>query len=269
MAYLMIVVMILLLAAFGYVIFVMFFKNKKAQEDREKHVPTTQDSLPFDYIRSGIVRLKNGGYRIAIEIPSINIDLMEASEKQNVLEQYREILNSVDFPFQFLQQSRIVDISEYLDTLETVRRNAKSAFIRKQLEYYSGYLIDLIKNRSILTKRFYIIIPFDEEKDKKKAKINKENQKKDKTETNDIYDEEQRFDRARKQLYGRATLIERSFRRFEIVPKILDDNELLDLFYTSYNKDRAVYQPLKDRNPADYTTIRVKVKEKGDEFHGI
>lgn len=276
MAYLMIVVMILLLAAFGYVIFIMFFKNKKAQEDREKHVPTTQDSLPFDYIRSGIVRLKNGGYRIAIEIPSINIDLMEASEKQNVLEQYREILNSIDFKFQFLQQSRIVDISEYLDTLENVRRNAKSAFIRKQLEYYSGYLIDLIKNRSILTKRFYIIIPYDEEKDKKKAKINKENVGKNKkkttnetVETNDVYDEEQRFDRARKQLYGRATLIERSFRRFEITPKILDDNELLDLFYTSYNKDRAVYQPLKDRNPADYTTIRVKVKEKGDEFHGI
>jgi len=263
MAYLMIAIMVVLLAFFGFVVMKVFSKNKEVEKEREVHIPTTQDALPFDYIRSGIVKLKNGGYRIAVEVPSINIDLMEAGEKQAILEQYREILNSVDFPFQILQQSRIVDISEYLDTIENLRRNAKSAFIRKQLQFYSGYLVDLIKNRSILTKRFYLVIPFDEEKENQKEKLRKKKKNQPKMETNDIYKEEQNFEKARKQLYSRATMIERAFRRFDITPKILNDNELLDLFYTSYNKDRAVYQPLKDRNPSDYTTIRVKAKEGG------
>lgn len=265
-AIIMVVVMFALLAAFGFFLFKFFSKGNHAEKEREVHIPTTQDALPFVYIRGGIVKLKNGGYRIAVELPSINIDLMEAGEKQAVLEQYREILNSMDFPFQILQQSRIVDISEYLDTLEGLRRNAKSAFIRKQLQVYSGYLVDLIKNRSILTKKFYLIIPYDEEKDRRREKLNKKSKKireVPEEENNDIYKEEERFEKAKKQLYSRATMVERSFRRFDIIPTILNDNELLDLFYTSYNKDRSVYQPLREKNPADYTTLRVKAAERG------
>lgn len=267
MAIAVLVIMFVLLGIFGFFLFKFFVKGKEQEKEKEVKVPTTQDSLPFEYLRSGIVKLKNGGYRIIVELPSINIDLMEGSERQSVLEQYREILNSLDFSIQILQQSRIVDISDYLQKLETLKNGAKSNFVHKQLGYYSNYLVDLIKDRSILTKKFYVVIPYDEEKDLKREKIAKKNNKRKvkqniKTDTseNGIYEEEQRFEKAKKQLYSRATLIERSFRRFEITPTILNDNDLLDLFYTSYNKDRAVYQPIKDKNPADYTTVRVKTR---------
>lgn len=266
MLYVMIAFLLLLVGGAGFGGYMLFGKKKEAKEDNEKYIPTTQDHLPFEYIRSGIVKLKKNGYRMIVELPSINIDLMEASEKQLILEQYREILNAIDFKFQFLQQSRIVDISEYLSSLEKLKQNSKSKFAQNQLEYYSNFLVDLIKNRSILTKKFYLIIPYDPEvegkkkaeKDKKKDKKNKKEQ--NTKEENDVYKEEMNFEKARKQLYIRATMIERSFRRFEISPKILKDNELLELFYTAYNKDRSVYQPLKDKDPADYTSLRVKKK---------
>lgn len=253
---------------------VMFFKKKREnQKDKEKYVPTTQDQFPIDYIRGGLLKLKNGGYRIVIEIPSINIDLMEMSEKDGILQQYRGVLQALDFPFQYLQQSRIVDISEYLTTLESLKTSARNNFTKNQLEFYSTFLIDLIKDRSILTKKFYLVIPFDEEKEKNKTKNysslskkktkSKKEKAKEGEENHEAYDEEQNFIQARKQLVSRANQAEVAFRRFDIALKILNDNELLELFYTSYNKDKAVYQPLRDIDPKDYTSLRVEATRKG------
>jgi len=270
-------VMISLLFGLGLgaiMIAIMFFKKKREnKKDKEKYVPTTQDQFPIDYIRGGLLKLKNGGYRIVIEIPSINIDLMETSEKDGILQQYRGVLQALDFPFQYLQQSRIVDISEYLTTLEGLKTSARNNFTKNQLEFYSTFLIDLIKDRSILTKKFYLVIPFDEEKEKNKTKnyssLSKKKTKSKKgkagegDENQEAYDEEQNFIQARKQLVSRANQAEVAFRRFDIGLKILNDNELLELFYTSYNKDKAVYQPLRDIDPKDYTSLRVEATRKG------
>ncbi|QST03016.1 hypothetical protein IMZ31_20940 (plasmid) [Pontibacillus sp. ALD_SL1] len=224
-------------------------------------IPTTQDHLAIDYIRSGVVKLKNGGYRLIVELPSLNIDLMEPEEKEGILERYRQVLNAIEFPFQYLQQSRVVDVSEYLDTLDTHKSNAKNPLLEKQLEYYSEFLVDLIRERSVLTKKFYLVIPYDEEKEMANRTYAKEKNKKGKKETaqsNSVYDEEKRFERAKKQLFLRGTMIERAFRRFQINPVILNDQEVLELFYTSYNKDRSVIQSFKNKKLEDYTTIRVK-----------
>lgn len=257
--------LVAIITAIGYLCFIIFFKSKDAEEEKEKRIPTTQDHLPFEYIRASIVKLKGKGYRLVVEVPSINIDLMEAGEKQSVMEQYRSILNSIDFKFQILQQSRIVDISEYIDTLDTKKKSSDSKFVKNQLGFYIEYLNDLVKYRSVLTKKFYVVIPYEEEEDGKKdyhafsrhkKKHAKELEEKKKTKT--VHDEEISFEKAQKQLYSRGKMIERSFKRFEIEPHILDDQELLELYYTAYNKDRSVYQSLRDKDPSDYTTLWVK-----------
>ena len=57
-------------------------------------------------------------------------------------------------------------------------------------------------------------------------------------------------------------MIERAFRRFDIAPKILNDQELLELFYTVYNKDRSVIQSLRNTELNDYTSLRVKAQRR-------
>lgn len=264
-----IILLTVLLGFVGGLVWMVFtiFKNKKETEkDKERYIPTTQDHIPIDYIRSGIVRLKTGGYRIVLELPSINIDLMEPSEKEVIHNQYRSILTSFEFPFQYLQQSRTVDISEYLNTLEKIQKGANSNFVKNQLDFYSSYLVDLIKNSSVLTKKFYFVIPYDDTKELKEKKnysnLSKEKKKKQKNEPveekNELYEEEQRFERARKVLFQRANVVARAFRRLDISPYVLNDHALLELYYTAYNKDRSVYQPLKGKNPNDFTTLRVQ-----------
>lgn len=259
---------------FGY----KFYKKKDAEveEVEEKYIPTTQDHLALDYIRSGIVRLKNGGYRLLLEIPSVNIELMEGEEREGVLQQYRQILNAMEFPFQFLQQSRIVDVSEYISKLNGFSKAEKNPLIKKQTEYYTEFVEELIRDRSVLTKKFYLVVPYDEEKElknksgyqaEKERRKQKELAKNKKNaqqaeEEDEVFLEEKRFEKARKMLYSRGLMIEKAFRRFEISPKILDDQELLELFYTAYNKDRSVIQSLRNADINDFTTLRVKEKRR-------
>lgn len=272
---------IFLIGFSGFLAFKWYQKKSAEDEElaeKEKFIPTTQDQLAIDYIRGGVVKLKSGGYRVLVELPSVNIELMESEEKEIVLQQYRQILNAIDFPFQILQQSRIVDISDYLSQLEGFASTEKNPLIKKQIEFYTEYLIDLIRDRSVLTKKFYFVVPYDEakenqnknnwyaQKQKQKEKEAQKNKKRKgksfEEEEIDIYAEEKSFEKARKMLFARATMIERAFRRFDISPNILDDKELLELFYTVYNKDRSVIQSLRNANINDYTSIRVKAKRR-------
>lgn len=258
----------------------MGFKDLFHKNQQEKRIPTTQDQLAIDYIKGGIFKLKKGGYRLLVELPSVNIDLMEMSEKEIVLEQYRQILNAIDFPFQILQQSRLIDVSEYQSTLKAQMGKLNNLLLKKQLEYYYDFVDELIRERSILTKKFYIVCAFDDEKenknrtllnDKKKAK--KKKGKKVKMDEQALAEEaflleEKQFEKAKKVLYQRGGMIDRLFRRFEINPKILNDQDVLELFYTSYNKDRSIVQSLRTKDLEDYTTLHVRTKRKrGGESH--
>lgn len=261
---------------FGLIIIVIDYSRKKKESntEKEKYIPTTQDQIPIDYIRSGIMKLKNGGYRVVVEIPSVNIDLMEAEEQSIVHGQYRQILNGIEFPFQILQQSRTVDIAEYRKLLERKINEAKTNLNRRLISEFDIFLGQLIKERTILTKKFYVVIPYDEEREVKTVYATsdtKKNEKKKKKKTKeidlekqkkkDILEEEKRFDKARKQLHMRANSVDRVFRNFGVSPTILNDSEIAELFYASYNKERSVYQPLSGKKPSDYTTLRVKARK--------
>lgn len=261
--------MFILIAAAAILLFKYFKKNIDKEDEKDAFIPTTQDNIPIDYVRDGIIKMKNGSYASVINVPSINIDLMEAEEKHVIFEQYREILSAIGFPFQFLQQSRIVDVSDYLKKLEKIKLTTTNEFASYQLNFYQQYIVDLVSTSAVLTKKFYIIVSFDEEVEKrKKAKggaskfdlsLNKKKEKNKKNqETENVIDEEKKFDFARKQLQGRAGMVKRLFSRFEITPEILHDDEIIELFYTSYNKSRSVYQSLGTKINENYSSLYVK-----------
>ena len=274
MSYIFIAAGIALILGIIIILFDYSKKKKSADTEKEKYIPTPQDQIPIDYIRSGIMKLKNGGYRVIVEIPSVNIDLMESGEQSIVHGQYRQILNGIEFPFQILQQSRTVDIADYRKLLEKKMSETKNRLNQRLIGEFDVFLGQLIKERTILTKKFYVVIPYNEDrevktiyatKEEKNKKKDKKNKKKKAKEIDaeaqskkDILEEEKRFDKARKQLYMRANAVERVFRNFDIAPSMLNDSEISELFYASYNKERSVYQPLAGKDPSDYSTLRVK-----------
>ena len=70
----------------------------------------TQEFVPIDDVRDGIVILKNGGMRGVLMASSINFDLKSDDERQAILMQFQDFVNSLDFSIQIIVESRRLDI---------------------------------------------------------------------------------------------------------------------------------------------------------------
>jgi hypothetical protein len=238
----------------------------KNQEEAKKKA--TQDQLPFEDIRKGVVILKNGIFLKILEVPSVNTQLMEPDEREIVRETYAQILNSLSFKIQFYKQSRLVDINEYISMLEEAERLEKNTFKAKGLNEYNYFIRELIRENSVQTKRDYVVISYREES-KKKIKDDPDSLKKYKKnnddttleENDEFYQKEKLYEKAHKILHQREQVLEKQIRRLGVTAKKLNNEELFELFYTTYNRDRSVYQSMKGKNPKDFAGLFVKREE--------
>ena len=61
----------------------------------------TQEFVPIDDVRDGIVILKDGSMRGILMASSINFALKSDDERQAILLQFQDFLNSLDFSIQY------------------------------------------------------------------------------------------------------------------------------------------------------------------------
>lgn len=269
---------IFLLVLIGIMVFVVINQKKKneakneEQEQEKKVIHTTQNQLPFEYIRRGIVKLKSGQFVRVLQVPAINVQLMEGGERELVREVYGGVLNSLDFKIQFVKQSRLVDIKEYLQFLKEKENKAENSFRARGIREYHMFIAELVKENSVQTKKDFIAIPYIEENTKIKNKTedsmkkyrrseNEDDKKTGGEENEEILLEEKRFDKAYKALIQREKTLSNQLRRLGIVAHPMDDKELFELYYITYNKERSNYQTLKGVDPNNFTTLYVKRDE--------
>jgi len=79
---------------------------------------STQQFLEIEQIREGILLLKNKSLRGVLMISSLNFALKSTDEQQAIIYQFQNFLNSLDFPIEIVVQSRILNITGYLDKLK-------------------------------------------------------------------------------------------------------------------------------------------------------
>lgn len=255
---------LLLVVLVALVIFIVK-KQKKTKIEQEQKIHTTQEQLPFEYIRRGIVKLKNGQYIKLMQVPCINTQLMEEEEKEIIRETYAGLLNSLDFKVQFYKQSRLVDINDYIAFVKERENTADNQFKANGLREYSKFVMELVKENSVQTKKDFLVVSWMEATSKNKNNT-KDTMKKYRkgeedaivSEEESVMKEERMFEKAYKTLTQREKTLQKQLRRFGINSIILGDKEAFELFYIAYNKERSVYQSLKGVNPNNFTTLYVK-----------
>src|SRR3970040_1831280 len=78
----------------------------------------TQEFVPIKEVRDGTIVLKDGGMRAILLCSSLNFSLKSEDERNAILLQFQDFLNSLDFSVEILVQSRKLDIRPYLALLE-------------------------------------------------------------------------------------------------------------------------------------------------------
>jgi hypothetical protein len=121
---------------------------------------TTQEFLEVQDIKEGIVILKNNDLRGILMISSMNFALQSDDDQTAVIYAYQNFLNSLDFPCQILTQSRKINITPYLDELRNLQENQTNELLKIQTASYIEFIKDLVQGDAVMTKNFYIIVPY-------------------------------------------------------------------------------------------------------------
>jgi hypothetical protein len=121
---------------------------------------TTQDLLPIADIVDGVVIFKNGGASLIMETTSLNFGLLSENEQQAVIASFAGLLNSFNFPIQIVVRSQKKDISNYMRFLTNAKQKINNLQLKNIMDDYQKFIAEAIKKKNVLSKKFYIVIPF-------------------------------------------------------------------------------------------------------------
>jgi len=182
---------------------------------------STQEFLEMNQIREGIIILKNNYLRGILMVSSINLALKSSDEQEAVINQFQSFLNSLDFTCQIIVQSRKVNMTGYLDMIKEWEENQKNELLKRQTESYRKFITEFIEKESILTKLFFVVVPYDFV-DLPGKKLTEEN-----------------FKRFRKQLIQRMEFIALGLRRCGLKSAPLTSAEIIEMFWTLHHPKEA------------------------------
>jgi hypothetical protein len=121
---------------------------------------TTQNRIPIADITKDIVLYKNGGASLVLESTSLNFGLLSDIEQRAVIASYAGLLNSFNFPVQIVARTQRKDISNYMMYLADARSKLKNEQLARIMDDYKYFIIDAVKKKNVLSKKFYLVLPF-------------------------------------------------------------------------------------------------------------
>ncbi len=211
---------------------------------------STQNNLQIAEIRDGIVIMNDGSFRSVVMVKSINFDLMSAEERDGVEYGYQAFLNSLYFQIQIFIRSQKVDLMPYITRLDKIRSEHDNMLLSLLMEDYIDYIDRLAAQTNIMDKTFYVVVPFFPTVEVKKAITSSKNLfegvfKLFNTKTDHVVIGEADLEAAKTELRDRVQAVLGGLQQCGVQGLPLDTQELIELYYDTYNPDTATRQQLK------------------------
>ncbi len=187
------------------------------QKSKSKSNSRTQ--IDIKGVQDNILLLTNNRYRAVLEVTPVNFELRSEDEQDAIIDIYESFLNSVGVPLQILIRTREIDMDKYLEDLSDQVTQETVPVYKQQLEHYGEFIKSLISTNKILTRHFYVIVPY--------TAPNKSD-----------------LDLVKEQVNLIVDIVAKGLGRLGISTKQLSSLALLDLFYSFYSPKQAKTQPL-------------------------
>ncbi len=197
----------------------------------------TQDFVPIKEIKDGVIVLKDGSMRMILMASSINFALKSEDEQSAILIQFQDFLNSLEFSIQIFIQSRRLDIRPYLSLLKDRLKVQLSDLMRIQTEEYIDFVKSFTETADIMTKTFFIVIPYTQTSlsTTSKSSLFGGLFSKKKTDASPKKQVAERFEEVRSQLEQRANVIKQGLARTSVRAVPLETEEVIELYYKLLN----------------------------------
>lgn len=193
-----------------------------------------QEFIPIKEVRDGIIVLKDDELRAIVLANSINLSLKSDDEQKATILQFQNFLNTLDFPIQISVQSRRLDIRPYLLLLEERLKVQTEPLLKVQTKEYIEFIKNFTDTVSIMTKSFFVIVPYTHTVLKSDSGIfDKLFSKKSKEQTEALKKVD--FEEKRSQLEERVAVIQQGLGRCGINSAQLGTEEVIEVFYKVFN----------------------------------
>jgi type IV secretory pathway VirB4 component len=194
---------------------------------------STQEFVPVEEVRDGIVILKDKSLRAVLLASSINFALKSEDEQTAFIVQFQNFLNSLDFSCQIFVQSRMLDIRPYIASLEVAYKNQLDDLMRIQIREYIGFIKSFTEAANIMTKNFFVVVPYAPPSISMQgglaSKIPFGNKKTSPEDANRSFEEQV------SQLEQRISIVQQGLVRCGVRTVQLGTEEAIELFYKLFN----------------------------------
>lgn len=179
-----------------------------------------RNQIAIKKISDNILVLPNEEYRMILETSSINFELKSEEEQDVIIDSFQNFLNALPCPLEILIRVREVDVDKYVEDLEVLSKGEKEVLYKDQIKAYSAFVKKLVSGNKILSRRFYIVIPYSNSENISDFKVIKEH------------------------LNLNRDIVIKGLERMQIKAKTLSSLEIINLFYSFYNSESIKTQPI-------------------------
>lgn len=183
---------------------------------------SARQQIDIREVKDGVLILSHNRYRAILHVSPVNFELKSEDEQDAIIDTYESFLNSVGVPLQVLIRIREIDMDAYLGELNDRLHTETMPIYKRQLKNYDEFIRSLITTNKILTRYFYVIVPYNAG---------------GKTD----------FELVKEQLGLTVDIVQKGLARLGMHSQELTNLEVLDLFYSFYNPTQAKIQPLTDK----------------------
>lgn len=120
---------------------------------------TTQQFLDIFDITNNFVIMKDGTTSVIIQVDAMNFGLLAEEEQDSVMYAYAGLLNSLNYTVQILIRSQTKDVTSYLRLLKQQEDESLNRSKQRRIQKYREFVSNLIRERNVLDKKFYVVIP--------------------------------------------------------------------------------------------------------------
>lgn len=216
--------------------------------------PSTQEHLEIEDIKEDLVVLKSGIISLVMEVSSVNFDLLSEREQEIKIMGFTGLLNSLDFPVQIVIKTEKSDISNYLDKLKVQRDRQISQALKRQIDIYMKFIMNLAINKEVLTKRIYVVIPEIVGSVQRTSALRQAFGKKAK-----IVNVRRLLDEAKPRVYPKRDHLIKQFKKIGLVARQLTNDQLIRVYYSMYDPDRIGINKLQLAT-SEFTASMIKPK---------
>jgi len=205
---------------------------------------STQRFLDIAEVRDDLVVLNDGTVRGVLIVSSINFDLKSEDEQKAIIAGYVSFINTLDYPLQIVVQSRPLNIDDYLERLKKMEKEQSNELLRMQTADYRQFVMELLTLEKIMSKKFYIVVPYKPAADKKKGRVDRVSALFSTAKV--VRLSRKKFGEYSTALTKRCDFVAAGLASLGLQSQRLNTQALIELYYNSYNPDLYQKQSLDD-----------------------